>query len=325
MPKRYRKLSVSVFVLSSFIAFASPAFSQAFVPAKGEGNVTITYQNILARGHLLGAVRPGKLARGPFGTDSIRSHTMTADIEFGITDKAALNLSLPFVTSRYIGEAPHLIGQNNEPITTDDGTYHSAFQDFRFGIRYNFVSRPVFITPFVEGIVPSHDYESTAHSAVGLNLRAVVMGTNVAGFLDLLPGTYFHAQLSHAITQKIAGLRPSRSRVDSEVGYFLTPRLSARFLQSFQTTHDGIVFPQEVTLEQGLNHDRLLRYKFVNLGSGFAFAINESLDVFGTGSKLIWGENVHPPLGFSIGINMHFRTTREAPNVTSNSSRIRVQ
>lgn len=96
--------------------------------------------------------------------------------------------------------------------------------------------------------------------------------------------------------------------MDSEVGYFVTPRLALRFLESFQITHDGIAFQQPgQSREVSLNHDRLHRYNYLNLGGGLAFAVNESLDVFGAASKMVWGQNMHPHLGFVVGINTHFR------------------
>ncbi|MBI4471206.1 MAG: hypothetical protein HY646_00965 [Acidobacteria bacterium] len=312
MPRRHRRLSVNVFVLSSFIAFASPAFSQAFVPPKGEGDVTISFQSSLARGHLLPT---GKLASGAAGTGPVRAQVLTSEMDFGLTDRVALNLSLPFVRARYGGSLPHVIDVHGESTTVDDGTYHSAAQDFRFGLRVNVTTRPLIVTPFADVIVPSHEYETRGHSVPGLNLRGLALGTNVAGFVDAIPGTYFHTQLSHAVVQKVAGIRPNRSRVDSEVGYFVTPRLALRFLESLQITHDGLDFPYAgLSTELSLNHDRLSRNNYMNLGGGFTYAINESLSVFAAASKLVWGQNVHTHRGVTIGLNMHFRMSHETPN-----------
>jgi hypothetical protein len=202
---------------------------------------------------------------------------------------------------------------SGEPTTIDDGTYHGGAQDFRFGARMHVASRPLFITPFVEGVVPSHHYESRGHAVMGLDLRALIIGTNVARFVDSIPGTYVHAAVSHAFVQKVFGIRPNRSRIDAEVGYFVTPRLAVRFLEGFQITHDGLDFPYAgLTRDLSLNHDRLSRVNLLTLGGGFTFAINESLQVFGAASKLVWGQNGHPHRGFAVGMNMHFRTARGA-------------
>ncbi len=137
----------------------------------------------------------------------------------------------------------------------DDGAYHGTFQDFRIGVRYNVVRRPVAVTPFFEVILPSHHYPSNAHAAVGKDLRAYIVGGAVGGFLDAwLPRMYFHTVVSHAWVQEAVGIRPNRSRVEGELGYFITPRLSVKFLESYQFTHDGIDLLSFTPMTQGIIH-----------------------------------------------------------------------
>ena len=163
------------------VALARSASAQAVVPPKGEGNVTITYGGVLATGHLgPDGTRPSTAA----GRDHYRSHVLMSDVEFGLTNRVALSVSLPFIASRYDGEVPHRQGVRGLPTTVDDGTYHGNYQDFRFGARVNLRARPLMITPFVDAIIPSHHYESRGHSVSGLDLRALVLGTSVARSLD---------------------------------------------------------------------------------------------------------------------------------------------
>lgn len=306
-----------------YLPIARPALAQAWLPLRGEGNITVTYQSTLARGHLLGT---GKRASGANAYDPVRAHTMTSEVEFGLTNKVALNLAFPVVAARYGGGAPHLIGVSGGPTDIDDGTYHGGVQDLRLGVRYKLTSGPLVVTPFAEGIIPSRHYESRGHAVIGLDLRALVVGTNLGGFVDALgPGMYYQVQLSHAVVQKVAGLRPNRSRLDLELGYFVTPRLALRFLESLQITHDGIDFQQPgQTREVSLNHDRLHRYKFLNLGGGLVFALNDSLQLFAAGGKLVWGKNVHPHYGLGVGVNWNFRTAHavapSSPNRAITSS-----
>lgn len=281
--------------------------AQAWLPPAGSGNVTFTYQNSLARGHL---TPTGQLAAGAAGQDPVRAHVFAMDTEYGVTDRFALHLSIPFVRARYGGSSPHRIGVHGQATTVDDGHYHGAFQDFRFGGRFNVVARPLTITPFVEGILPSHHYESRAHSAIGRDLRALVIGANFAAFLDSMrPGLYVNGQISYAIVQKVAGIRPNRTRMDGEVGYFVNPRLAVRFLESLTLTHDGLDFPYGgLPLELSLNHDRLSRDNLLNIGGGIVIAINESVQLFLNAGTLAWGQNIHPHRGASIGINWHYST-----------------
>lgn len=309
------------------LVFARVATAQAFLPPTGEGNVTVTYQNAHARGHL---DLNGDRMSGESGTDPTQTHSITLGVEFGLNDRLAMNLSIPFIQSKYGGSDPHVVRGVGPVQEWDNGTYHGTFQDFQAGVRVNIVSRPLAITSFVEAIIPSHHYPSTAHAAPGKDLRAVVVGGALGGFLDtVLPGMFFQAQLSYAVAQEVLDIRPNRCRVDSEVGYFITPRLAVRFLQSYQVTHNGldlIAFsapmtvvevhghPEiEVTGEYRRNHDRLQRSNFLNLGGGINFSVNESLDVFAAAAKTVWGESIHPLRGVSVGVNMHFRTRRAAP------------
>jgi len=290
------------------LAFAQVASAQAWLPRVGEGTVTILHQNILARGHLSPT---GVLV----GDGPVRSHSVAFDVEYGLTNRVALNVSLPFVTAAYGGPSPHRLGVHDQPSTTDDGTYHGSFQDFRFGVRFNVAARPLVVTPFADVILPSHHYESRGHAVVGQDLRAVAVGVNLGAFSEtVLPGVYIQGQLSHVIVQKVADMRPNRSRVEAEVGYFASRRLAVRFIESLQITHGGLDFPYSgLSPELTRNHDRLSRNNFLNLGGGPVFAINESLQVSATVSALTWGQNIHTHRGLGLGLNWHFRTPRARP------------
>lgn len=309
------------------------ACAQAFVPAAGEGNVTIAYQNLTAHGHL---DLNGNRMPGASGVDHVYTHALVVEAEFGLTDRLAVGGALPYIRSRYHGDAPHRPGGaagTAPPREWDDGTYHATFQDFRFGARYKFMSHPVAITPFAEVIVPSHHYPSIAHAAVGKDLRALVIGTAAGGFLDaVLPRLFFQTAVSHAVVQELLDVRPNRSRVDVELGYFVTPRLAVRFLESYQVTHEGIDIlsfdpmtageihdhPEiEFTNEFRANHDRLQRANYATVGGGVGFAVTDSLDLFANVVNTVWGENVHPLLGVTVGVNTRFSSPRAASRPSS--------
>jgi hypothetical protein len=325
MVRRPIRLTCRFLVAGTFLTVLPASTSaQAFVPSAGEGNATATYQHTYTRGHLTNG---GELFTGSEKTfaedpDIVRAHSLLWDFEYGVTDRLAVNVSLPYIAAKYQGTDPHLLGIHGTPSTLDDGTFHGTVQDVHAGIRFNLRARPLAITPLVEVIIPSHHYESLGHSVVGLDLRALVVGVATAGFIDALPGTYFQTQVSHAVVEQVLGIRPNRSRLDSEVGYFVTPRFAVRFLESFQMTHDGLDFyvgpvgrihstnAPLPSFDYYLNHDRLERISFLNLGGGILFAPNDSVDLFAAGSTLVWGRNIHPPRGISVGANFHFRTQR---------------
>ena len=165
-------------------------------------------------------------------------------VEYGLTDKIAVHASLPYMFGRYQGANPHTFGHDLQPSDLDDGTYHSAFQDFYFGVRYGVVQSPgLAIAPFVEAVVPSHRYETLAQSAAGRDERVLLVGAAVGGFLDnILPGLHYQTRISYGIAQDVVDIRTNRTGIDSAVGYFVNPRFAVQFLQTFQYFHNGMYF-----------------------------------------------------------------------------------
>ena len=321
-------------IVGCVVFCAGDARAQAFLPAAGEGSLAITYQNLFARGHL---DLNGDRMTGPSGSDPTQAHSMILEADIGVTEWVAVNVALPYIRSKYGGSTPHLVGGSGPVQEWDDGSYHGTFQDFRVAARFRLLRRPVAITPFVAAIVPSHHYPSTAHAAVGKDLRALVVGGAAGGFLDsIVPGLFFQAQVSHAVTQEVLDIRPNRTHVDAEVGFFITPRLSVSFVENYQRTHHGldlISFNDPMTVAHihdhpeipitGIhrrNHDRLQRSNFVNLGGGIAYALTDTVQIFAASAHTMWGENVHPMRALNIGMNVQFSTRRGAIPAGSASS-----
>jgi hypothetical protein len=306
------------------------AAGQAFVPAAGEGSVSVSYQFVSTNGQLGVS---GELLFPALPRDRTKTHALIWQVEYGLSDRIAVHASLPYMAVRYEGSFPHDVGINGQPSDLDDGTYHGSAQDFYFGTRFQLVRSAQFaVTPFVEVIVPSHHYESLGQAVVGRDLRALVVGAAVGGFADdLLPGLYFQTRLSYAVVQEAVAIRPNRTGIDSAVGYFVTPRLAIQFVQTFQFVHDGIDFippPEifalhsggEVGLDHVLNHDRLLRSNVLNLGAGVTFALTENVGVFATATTMAWGQNLQRPRSLTVGATWGFQTgsaARTNPRVSN--------
>jgi hypothetical protein len=301
---------------------ARAASAQAFLPPPGEGNVTISYQNLFARGHW---DLNGNRMEGDSCCDPTQGHAIVMEAEFGLSNRVAVNASLPYIRSRYEGTHPHLVMGVGPVQEWDDGEYHGTFQDFRFGVRYNVARHPFAMTPFFEAIIPSHSYPNLAHAAVGKDLRAFIVGAAAGGFFDaFLPRLFFHTQVSYAWVQDVVDISPNRTRVEGELGYFITPRLSVRFLESYLVTHDGFDLESFTPMTTGVihsqgieippqyrrYHDQLQRSNYLSFGGGVGFALNDSVEVFADVGQMVWGENVHPLRGITVGVNTHFRTRR---------------
>src|SRR6476660_5987939 len=74
---------------------ASMAKAQAYTPARGEGAVSLLYQDLFVKNHYFGTT--------PNDAGQITSRLLVADVTYGVTDKLAVNVGIPWIASRYNG------------------------------------------------------------------------------------------------------------------------------------------------------------------------------------------------------------------------------
>ena len=79
---------------------AAPVRAQAWLPAAGEGAVAVVMQDMKVKKHLYSD-------GSPIEAGEIDSHNFMLDFTYGLTDKVALNVSLPYVSARYSGAKRH--------------------------------------------------------------------------------------------------------------------------------------------------------------------------------------------------------------------------
>lgn len=268
----------------------------AWVPLKGEGQVTVTYQNIYVKYHL---DYQGKT----FDSGPVRSHTVVTAIEYGLTNKLTFDGSIAHVSSKYegfVGPVPH------GPV--DTGSYHPNFQNLDLGLRYNIRSRPLVLTPFVAVVIPTHDYETRGHSAVGRGLRELRMGLNVGRDLEgILPRSYVQGRYSFSVVESVEEFNLNRSNAEWELGHFATDRISLRFTAALQRTHGGLRIPIDNQHPHFHDiHDQATRSNFFRAGGGISFALTRSLDLHADYNNTTAGRNGHKPRGLSLGISWRF-------------------
>jgi hypothetical protein len=259
--------------------------AQAWLFPKGEGSVSLSYQNIIVRDHVY--------AQGDaHDIGHIFSNGVTMDVDYSFTSRLAARVSLPYVAAKYSGSHPHQL-----PI--DDGTYHSSFQDFAVDIRYNLVQRPAAVTPFFRAVIPSHDYAYFAHSAIGRDLHEYHVGANFGRRLKpILPRGYLQARYAYVFVERILSVAPNRSDAELQVGYFLTSRLSLLGTGQWMHTYQGVQIPYGVyhgglTDEQWPHHDQIAKAGLLDLGGGAAYAVNGSLEVYASLARSVQGQNGH--------------------------------
>jgi hypothetical protein len=285
-------------VIGCSLLFASTplAHAQAWLPLRGEGQVTITYENIYVRDHF---DYTGKR----FDAGPIRTNTVVTTLEYGLTNKLTLDSEITHVTSKYegfVGPVPH-----GPP---DTGFYHPTFQDLRVGLRYNVLNRQVVLTPFIATVIPTHHYETRGHTAVGRDLHELQIGVNVGRDLEnLIPRTYIEARYWYSIAEHVEQLNMNRSNGDWEFGYFINPRFSVRFTGAWVHSYGGIRIPLDSDLPDYHElHDRAAKSAYLRFGGGLSISLNRSIDFHADIGNTYRGTNTHGARGLSLGISWRF-------------------
>jgi len=274
------------------------AAAQAWVPPKGEGSVALLYQDLFVKDHFFD--RGQRRDRG-----EINSQSLLLDLTYGVTDRLAITFAVPYVRARYSGTAPH-------PTAQDDGATHHGLQDVRFSARFNVIDGPLTITPFVATSVPTHDYEYFAHAALGPHVPGVEVGAYVGRMLaSALPNAFVQFRYSYGFGEKIVGIRPKRSNLDVEVGYFVTKTVRVFTLGSGRKAHGGIDVPEAgwrvLPPALGPHHDQIGRIDLLDVGAGVQASVTKSLDVFGSYMKSLAGRNTHAiNRGITVGASWSF-------------------
>lgn len=289
--------SVVVYLAVLFFHLILPtnAYTQAWTPPKGEGTVSLTYQKIDVADHF---DREGtKEDRG-----RIHTHNAIMSLEYGLTDRLALDFHLAYVASKWLGPGRRPHG----PL--DDGSFHPMFQDAHLEIRYNAVKRPLVITPFIGLSVPTHDYEVRGHVAVGRGFKELVVGTNIGRQLDpILRNGYVHVRYSFAKLKRFEGLNLNRSNVDWEVGWFANESVALRFIGGWQKTHGGFDFPGDIHDDHDFDiHDRVARANYVQLGGGVTYSVNRNFDIHAAYAATVSARNTHGDAGIILGVSWRF-------------------
>jgi hypothetical protein len=307
--------AIIVFLVGLFLHLTLPAtiFAQAWVPPKGDGSVSFTYQKVDVRDHFDSTGAAEDKGR-------IHTHNAIMALEYGLTDKLALDFDLAYVASRFDG------GSRKPHGPDDDGFYHPKFQDAHLGLRYNIARRRLVVTPFIGFTIPTHDYEVRGHSAVGRGFHELLIGVNVGRRLEtILPNSYVHVRYSYAILKRFDGLNLNRSNADWEVGWFANKLISFRFIGGWQRTHGGLEFPPNVKLtpDEFDIHDRVARANYLQLGGGVTFSVNRSFDIHTAYAKTVSARNTHGDGGIIIGFSWRFsRGSRDRIAANTSSSKL---
>jgi hypothetical protein len=304
------KPSQTLAILTLTLAAPAVVCGQAWVPARGDGSVSLSYLDMVTSDHLLSSGQTQN--RGP-----MRMITLTAGVLYGITDRLAVSAEIPYITSKFtltpgLPPNPHDLESK-----IDDGRYRDTFQDFRGAVRYNAVRGPLMFTPFLEVVQPSHHYTTFGHSAPGRYLREYHVGADVGRLLNpILPRAYFDLRYSYAFVQQLYGMNLDRTNVDLEVGYFLKPSIAVRGLGAVQKTLGGLEAPVSPDSPFFPDHDRMERGHYSRIGGGITFSLSRKMDLYVLVMSTLSGKNVQAFTAPAVGVSWNFQT-RKPREVTS--------
>ncbi len=299
--------------------------AQAWLPPKGDGYVSFGVQTISFDGHFDTA---GNRLQG---AGKSRATDLLLGFSYSFTDKFNVEISLPYVVTRYTGNPADLTFGNPLFVAAplDDGSSHSTFQDFHLDLHYNVLRdsrrrglRDLAITPFFSFIIPSHAYDFHGESAYGRDLREYALGVSVGRLLSpFLRKGYVQGAYSYAFVQKPNNIPLNHNNVDLEMGYFLPHSLSVRGFGNWLHTNGGITIEQALMSPQLFPvHDRILAATYWHLGVGTNYSLTESLDLSLSYVTYLAGTNTHFGRGITIGTTWNFNTLR--PRSFAESGRI---
>ncbi len=266
--------------------WAADASAQAWLPPKGEATLALGFVHSSADEHL--DYQGKHVAPGAMIWNNVVS-----DLSYGVTDRLAVRLNLPFVVSRYGGDFPHPVvpGRTN----LDDGSWHSTFQDLLAEVRFRATTGSIAVTPSFAIAVPTREYGYYGHAAPGRKLVEGQFGITAGRLLDpLLPNAYVQVRYMYGIPEKVMGISHNRSQVNFETGYLLGPAFTVRVLGSWQKSHGGWRAPIDFPAlgSPGFHtHDQVNRSGYFRLGGGVSYSLTGSMDVNVFGYSTVSGKN----------------------------------
>ena len=297
-------LAIGLITLTPSIAGAQGPW----VPPRGEASITATYQWLDADRHLFSSLTgseltPLEIIRGiDYQSNSldlgrVQSHAVVVNGDVGLTDRLAVSAAAAFISPRYVGAFPH-------PGSADDGHFHSTIQDLLVGARYMIESGVWAFTPFTAFIAPLRDYEVLAHSAQGLKLKQLEIGTSVGKILlaggaakGYLQGAYGYSFVESPVQD--VGLNRSRAMV--EAGFFLG-RFTLQGNTNWRQVHGGLQWSDVGfgSHEHFEGHYQSAATREWRWGAGVSFQVKSGSIELGFGD-FINGANTHDARVVSVG------------------------
>jgi hypothetical protein len=282
------------------------------VPARGHGSVSIAFHEAEANKR----VRPDVLGGGLIEQGDVTLRTAVLELDYGLTDRLALDITLPYKSNRYVGTTPHdprkLQDDHGEPFR-DDGEYHGGWGDWGIGLRWLWLSDPVAVTPFVSAYFPSHDYPIFTATANGTGQWRVDVGVNAGG---RFPGNFrnltWQAGYAYSFMEKTRpenspDHRVNHSVLNLQLAYAMSPQWSTSLGWRYRKTHNALRMPEDFnfpfTDDLFYHHDQLFALEQAVVEAGVSYQFDDRYTVFasyGRTNHVAFGQEIKRAIGFGI-------------------------
>ena len=277
------------------------ASAQAWLPPKGEGAVSVLYQNLFTREHFLAG--GGRVDRG-----HIQSNNLLFDVTYGLTDKMAADVGRTV--------HPHAIHGRGATPQARGPAWPSRTAGFRTcasgSATTSSTTRRSPSRRLSGPACPATVTSTLAHAALGTRVRELEVGTYVARTLGpALPRAFVQARYGYSFAERIENIHHDRSSLDVEIGYVITPAVRVFAVSTGQKTHGGIDTPdagwRAMDPILAPHHDRLARLEMLDFGGGVQVSVTRSLDLFGSFMTTTAGRNSHSlARGLTVGASWSF-------------------
>jgi hypothetical protein len=300
---------------ASLAAFAQTQ-GKLGVPARGTGTMGVSIQ------HLTITERDLTILREEFGEITLRAAYF--ELDYGLTDRLALELTLPYKSNRYVGNQPHdprlLLDDHGEQFL-DDGKYRGNWGDFGVNLRWLWRTDPIAVTPFIGYYRPASNYPLFTETQAGTGQWRVDAGVNVGGRLGApTRNLFWQAGFAYSYMEKTRpsdapARRANHSLLNVELDWMATPRLTTYLALTRLTPHNALEFvdflPGIPSSDLFYWHDRLLPWEHTTWALGMSYEVSEPLALsvsYGGTQSISFGHLFEPALTF--GISRSFSTKR---------------
>ena len=239
------------------------------------------------------------------------------EAEYALSNHFTLSAGIPYVFAKYTDPNPP---PSPIPFLPVDQCrcWQSGWQNVNVTARYNLAGGTFGLTPFVSFGAPSHDYNFRGESALGDDLKEVVIGLDAG---KRLRGAFrklvVQGRYSYSFVEKVMGISTNRSNGRGQIDYRVKRGFSILGEFYWQRTHGGLrlgspppaalVFPGEVNSPVLFyQHDRLLRDNYWRTGGGLTYEFPR-VSVFAVYTAFVAGTDTHAGDAVTIGVSVPFR------------------